>query len=103
MSDLINMSICVSDIAKSKIKQAENGKKYMNITVAKRREADSYGNTHTVFMSQRKSVRPKRIAFTSVSERVLASTRQPTHRNQWIRCPLHQRLTTCHFRPCCTI
>ena len=40
MSDLINMSICVSDIPKSKIKQAENGKKYMNITVAKRRESD---------------------------------------------------------------
>lgn len=57
MSDLINMSICVSDIAKSKIKQAENGKKYMNITVAKRREADSYGNTHTVFMSQSKEER----------------------------------------------
>ena len=57
MSDLINVSICVSDIPKDRIKQAENGKKYMNITVAKRREPDQYGNTHTVFMSQTKEER----------------------------------------------
>ena len=42
MSDLINASICVTDIPKSKIKLAENGKKYMNITIATRREPDNY-------------------------------------------------------------
>ena len=36
MSDLINASICVTDLPKSKIKLAENGKKYMNITIATR-------------------------------------------------------------------
>lgn len=57
MSELINVSICVSDIPKERIKQAENGKKYINITVASRREADKFGNTHTVFMSQTKEER----------------------------------------------
>ena len=57
MSDLINASICVTDIPKYKIKLAENGKKYMNITIATRREPDKYENTHTVFMSQTKEER----------------------------------------------
>ena len=35
----------------------ENGKKYMNITIATRREPDKYENTHTVFMSQTKEER----------------------------------------------
>ena len=60
MSDLINASICVTDIPKSKIKMHENDKKYMNITVAKRREPDTYGNTYTVFMSQTKDEREAR-------------------------------------------
>lgn len=60
MSDLINASICVTDIPKSKIKLAENGKKYMNITIATRREPDKYENTHTVFMSQTKEEREAR-------------------------------------------
>lgn len=59
MSDLINVSICTTDIPRSLIKQAKNGKKYMNITVARRRETDDYGNTHTVFMSQTKEEREK--------------------------------------------
>lgn len=60
MSDLINASICVTDIPKSNIKLAENGKKYMNITIATRREPDKYENTHTVFMSQTKEEREAR-------------------------------------------
>ena len=57
MSDLINVSICVTDIPKTNIKLAKNGKKYVNITIAKRREPDQFENTHTVFMSQSKEER----------------------------------------------
>lgn len=60
MSEFINASICVTDIPKQKIKQATNGKKYLNITVASRRETDQYGNTHTVFVSQTKEEREQK-------------------------------------------
>jgi hypothetical protein len=54
---LISISICLSDIPKDKIKQADNGKKYTNIIVANRKEVSQYGETHTVFMSQDKEER----------------------------------------------
>lgn len=68
MSDLINVSVCVSDIPRDKIKQADNGKKYMNITVARRREPDQYGNTHTVFMSQTKEERENKVPRTYIEQ-----------------------------------
>jgi hypothetical protein len=51
---LINISICLSDVPKDKIKQATNGKKYLNLVVAERKETSQYGETHTVFISQDK-------------------------------------------------
>lgn len=66
MSELINVSICVSDIPKTRIKQAENGKKYINVTIASRRETDQFGNTHTVFMSQTKEEREAKEARTYI-------------------------------------
>jgi hypothetical protein len=54
---LISVSICLSDIPKSKIKEAKNGKKYVNIVVAKRKEVSQYDETHTVFISQDKDER----------------------------------------------
>lgn len=54
---LINISICLSDIPKDKIKQADNGKKYLNLVVAARKETSQYGETHTVFISQDKEER----------------------------------------------
>lgn len=57
MSDFISVSICLSDIPKSAIKVADNGKKYMNIVVASRQNEDKYGKTHTVYMSQSKEDR----------------------------------------------
>ena len=54
---MINISICVSDIPKELIKKHENGKSYMNITVAPKKEVDKFGNTHTVYMSQTKEQR----------------------------------------------
>lgn len=49
---MINLNICVSDIPKDKIYKGQNGKSYMNITVAERKEPDQYKNTHTVFMNK---------------------------------------------------
>lgn len=60
MSDLILGSICLSDIPREKIKAAANGKKYLNICIAERREADQYGNTHTIYVSQEKEERAAR-------------------------------------------
>lgn len=57
MSNLILGSICLSDIPKEKIKAASNGKKYLNICIAERREPDQYGNTHTIYCSQEKEER----------------------------------------------
>jgi hypothetical protein len=54
---LISASICLSKLPKDKIKQGSDGKLYMNITVADRKEADQYGNTHTIFVSQTKEKR----------------------------------------------
>lgn len=57
MSDLINVSICVSDIPKDRIKQANNGKKYIDVCVSELRKPDAYENTHCVFMRQSKEER----------------------------------------------
>lgn len=54
---LINISICLTDIPKDRIKQAGNGKKYINLCVASRKEVSPYGDTHTVFVQQTKEER----------------------------------------------
>jgi hypothetical protein len=54
---LINISICLTELPKDKIKQAGNGKKYISLCVASRKETDMYGNTHTVYVSQSKEER----------------------------------------------
>lgn len=57
MSELINVSICVSDIPKGRIKPASNGKKYIDICISGLRKPDVYENTHCVFMRQSKEER----------------------------------------------
>lgn len=54
---LINLSICLSDIPKDRIKLANNGKKYLSITVQDLKEADEYGNTHSLYCTQTKEER----------------------------------------------
>lgn len=58
---LINISICLSDIPKDKIKLASNGKKYISLVVAKRKEVSQYDETHTVFVSQDKEERAAKL------------------------------------------
>ena len=54
---LINISICLSELPKDKIKQAANGKKYINLVCASRKEVSQYGETHTIYVSQTKEER----------------------------------------------
>lgn len=54
---LINVSICLSDIPKDRIKLANNGKKYLNVTIQDLKEADEYGNTHSLYVQQTKEER----------------------------------------------
>lgn len=52
---LYNLSICVSDIPKDRIKKSEkNGKSYLNITVSDKQSPDQFGNDATVYISQTK-------------------------------------------------
>ena len=57
MADFIRCSICVSDIPKDSIKRANNGKAYLNIVVCEKKEADQFGNTHYIAISQTKEER----------------------------------------------
>ena len=54
---MITLSICLSDLPKEKIQTANNGKKYINLVVDKRKEAGKYGETHTLYVSQSKEER----------------------------------------------
>jgi hypothetical protein len=63
---LINISICLSDLPKDKIKQAANGKKYINLCISERKETGKYGETHTLFVSQTKEEREEQQTVTYV-------------------------------------
>lgn len=54
---IINLSVCLTDLPKGKIKLAENGKKYISLTIRDLQTIDAYGNTHTLFVSQTKEER----------------------------------------------
>jgi len=56
-NSIINLGITLSDIPKSKIINHSNGKKYLNVTVTAMKQADEYGNTHTVYVQQSKEER----------------------------------------------
>jgi len=46
--EYLSGSLCVSDIPKEHIKEAKNGKKYLNITISKMKAPDKFGNDYTV-------------------------------------------------------
>ena len=54
---MYQISLCLSDLPKDKMKKPANGKVYINLIVADRREPDQYGNDLTVFVSQSKEER----------------------------------------------
>ena len=44
----LKISICLDDLEESDIVEAKNGKRYVNLNATLRREADQYGNDHSV-------------------------------------------------------
>ncbi len=57
MSSLFSGSICVSDIDKSKLTQAKNGKLYLSVDIWINDQADQYGNTGSISIRQSKDER----------------------------------------------
>ena len=51
--DIVNITICLDDKIKPHIYDF-NGKKYLNLTVAAKKEADQYGKTHYVAINEYK-------------------------------------------------
>lgn len=54
---MITISLCLSDIPKEKIKQGENGKKYINLILSERKQVGNYGETHALSISKTKEER----------------------------------------------
>lgn len=77
---LINCSICLTDIPKERIKLANNGKKYLSITVQDLREVDEYGHTHSLFISQSKEDREAKEKRTYIGrgKAVVFNNQQPS-------------------------
>ena len=55
------LNLCLSDIDKSKIFTAKNGKKYLSVVVTERKEVDQYGNDLVVYVSQSKDERDNKV------------------------------------------
>ena len=56
--DIVNISICLDDKLKKHIYEYK-GKKYVNLTVAAKRETDKYGKTHYVAINEFKPEQKK--------------------------------------------
>lgn len=55
---MVLIDLCLSDIPNYACKRSEkNGKIYVSLMLAERREADQYGNTHSLSVSQKKEER----------------------------------------------
>lgn len=52
-ADLVEMSICIDDAEKFIYTFAGNGKRYLKLTVARRKSPDNYGHTHTAYVNER--------------------------------------------------
>lgn len=77
---LINCSICLTDIPKERIKLANNGKKYLSITIQDLKEVDEYGHTHSIFISQSKEERDAKEKRTYIGrgKAVVFNNQQPS-------------------------
>jgi hypothetical protein len=54
---MIIADLCLSDIPESARTVGKNGKVYAKVVIDTRKEADQFGNTHTVYMNQTKEER----------------------------------------------
>ena len=57
MARMINLSLCLTDIDKSLIQEAKNGKKYVNLTVSVNDQSNDWGKDVSVWNEQTKEQR----------------------------------------------
>ena len=74
MKQVINISICLSDIPKDKIFTAQNGKKYVSLTVVEKKEIDQWGKTHFVALSKNKDSKEEKIVYVGSGKFVVPNT-----------------------------
>lgn len=60
MSSLVNISIDLTKIEKSRIVEGKNGAKYLDLTISINDEANDYGKNASVFHSQSKEEREQK-------------------------------------------
>lgn len=58
---MITISLCLSDIPKDKIKQADNGKKYIKLILSERKDVGKFDETHTLIVSKTKEERAAQV------------------------------------------
>ncbi len=56
-NSMINLSICLSDIPKNRIKKASNGKLYIGVSIRKRKEPDQFDQDIYAYVQQSKEER----------------------------------------------
>lgn len=54
---IININLCVTDLQKDLMRKGNDNKVYINLVCAPKKEADRFGNTHSVYHSQTKEQR----------------------------------------------
>ena len=65
----VRLNLCLSDIDKTPIFEAKNGKKYLNIYVNELREPDEKGNTLSVYTLPKQPLKPQ-VTVDNVAEHV---------------------------------
>lgn len=88
---LINISLDLTKIDKSRIKEGKNGQKYISLVVASNQQPDQYGNTHSVYHNQTEEERKsqaKRI-FCGNGKEYVFNKQQPTQ--QYNQAPQQQQ------------
>ena len=54
---MTTMNICLSNLPKSAMITGKDGKIYINLTINKMKERDTYGNSDTIYVSKTKEER----------------------------------------------
>ena len=66
--DFQSVSICLTDLPRDHITTAGNGKKYINLTINKKKEVDQYGKDLSVTVDTWRSDKDLKSAHTSKQE-----------------------------------
>lgn len=75
---MIKVSLDLTKIDKSRIKEGKNGQKYYDIVVDKRKEPDQYGNTHTVYQNQTKEEKGQPKVYLGNAKEIVFAGQQAT-------------------------